>query len=162
MRKTKGKEANQASIAPELYLDNSVMQTGKGLLAAARLSAGEDGTTPTVVLRLSRLSQQDLDSDLRIANTVTQLQKLGIGIELGLQAINLDPPAPLRSFRLPQKINLDLSMLIALVSDITHAPLPSSREDAEARFQPQTDRSWKRQLEKSKEKGEPSVEDEGA
>ena len=138
------------------------MQTGKGLLAAARLSAGEDGTAPTVVLRLSRLSQQDLDSDLRISNTVTQLQKLGINIELGLQAISLDPPPPLRSFRLPQKINLDLSMLIALVSDITHAPLPSSREDAEARFQPQTDRSWKRRLERSTAKEKVGTEDEGA
>jgi hypothetical protein len=138
------------------------MQTGKGLLAASRLSAGEDGTSPTVILRLSRLSQQDLDSDLRISNTVTQLQKLGIIIELGLQAISLDPPPPLRSFRLPQKINLDLSMLIALVSDITHAPLPSSREDAEARFQPQTDRSWKRRLERSTEKEGVCTEDEGA
>ena len=137
------------------------MQTGKGLLAAARLSAGEDGTTPTVVLRLSRLSQQDLDCDLRVSNTIIQLQKLGINIELGLQAINLDPPPPLRSFRLPQKINLDLSMLIALVSDITHAPLPSSREDAEARFQPQTDRSWKKRLERSGEKEGVGAEDEG-
>jgi len=137
------------------------MQTGKGLLAAARLSAGEDGTTPNVILRLSRLSQRDLDSDLRISNTVTQLQKLGISIELGLQAINLDPPSPPRSFRLPRKINLDLSILIALVSDITHAPIPSSRDDAEARFQPQTDRSWKRQLERSREKEEVGAEDEG-
>lgn len=137
------------------------MQTGKGLLAAARLSAGEDGTTPTVVLRLSRLSQQDLDGDLRVSNTVTQLQVLGINIELGLQAISLDPPPPVRSFRLPQRINLDLSMLIALVSDITHAPLPSSREDAEARFQPQTDRSWKRRLERSREKEGVGAEDEG-
>ena len=128
------------------------MQTGKGLLAAARLSASEGGTTPTVVLRLSRLSQQDLDDDSRIYNTVKQLRKLGVVIELGLQAVNLDPPAPRRSFRLPRKINLDLSMLIALVSDLTHAPLPLSREDAEARFQPQTDRAWKRRLERSKEK----------
>ena len=127
------------------------MQTGKGLLASARLFAGEGGTSPTVVLRLSRLSQQDLDNDSRIYNTVKQLQKLGVIIELGLQAINLDPPAPRRSFRLPRKINLDLSMLIALVSDLTHAPLPLSREDAEARFQSQTDRSWKRRLERSKE-----------
>lgn len=156
-----GKQINQPSIAPELYLDNSVMQTGKGLLAAARLSAGEDGTIPTVVLRLSRLSQQDLDRDLRISNTVIQLQKLGVNIELGLQAISLDPPPPLRSFRLPQKINLDLSMLIALVSDITHAPLPSSREDAEARFQPQADRAWKRRLERSREKERVGAEDEG-
>jgi hypothetical protein len=137
------------------------MQTGKGLLAAARLSAGESETTPTIVLRLSRLSQQDLDNDSRISNTIKQLQELGIVIELGLQAINLDPPAPLRSFRLPLKINLDLSMLIALASDLIHAPLPSSREDAEARFQPQTDRSWKRRLDKSGEKEGAGVGDEG-
>lgn len=31
-------------------------------------------------------------------------------------------------------INLDLSLLIALCSDITHAPLPSSEEDAQMRF----------------------------
>jgi len=155
-----GKDTNQPSIAPELYLDNSVMQTGKGLLAAAQLSASEGETTPTVVLRLSRLSQQDLDNDLRISNTVKQLQKLGITVELDLQAVSLDPPAPLRSFRLPHKINLDLSMLIALVSDLTHAPLASSREDAEARFQPQTDRSWKRRLERSKEKGGAGAEEE--
>ena len=137
------------------------MQTGKGLLAAAQLSAGEGGTTPTVILRLTRLSQQDLDNDSRISNTVGQLQKLGIIIELGLHAINLDPPAPRRSFRLPRNINLDLSMLVALVSDVTHAPLPLSREDAEARFQPQTDRSWKRRLERSKEQEGAGIADEG-
>lgn len=137
------------------------MQTGKGLLAAARLSAGERGTAPTVVLRLSRLSQLDVDNDLRISNTVINLQNLGVIIELGLQAVNLDPPAPLRAFRLPQKFNLDLSMLIALVSDITHTPLPSSKEDAEARFQPQTDRSWKRRAERSRETDGAGVEDEG-
>ncbi|CAG8509914.1 3573_t:CDS:10, partial [Acaulospora colombiana] len=57
-------------------------------------------------------------------------------------------PAPTPQFDLPNNINLDLSLLIALVTDITHAVLPTTPEDSYKRFQPQTDRSWKRRFEK--------------
>jgi len=44
------------------------------------------------------------------------------------------------------RINLDLSALIAVVSDLTHSPLPQSAEEADARFIPsQRYLKWKKQ-----------------
>jgi hypothetical protein len=59
---------------------------------------------------------------------------------------------------MPQNVNLDLSLLIALVTDITHSPLPESREAAETRFRPQTERSSKRRLEKNPGTSEDAME----
>lgn len=139
------------------YLDNSVYETGKLLCLAAQQSSMETGYTPMVHLRLSRLDNHS--SDKRIVHTIEKLRGLGIIVELGSKEVSvptsLYQPVP---FIMPQNINLDLSLLIALVTDITHAPLPGSREEAEERFKPQTDRSWKRQLDKNSDVTEDAME----
>jgi hypothetical protein len=49
-------------------------------------------------------------------------------------------------------------MLIALVTDITHFPLPTTDEEADERFRPQAERSWKRQIEKNPDISEDAIE----
>jgi len=68
---------------------------------------------------------------------------MGLDVELGeretLNAIAFPVTSPdpiLKSLEPTTRVNLDLSTLIALVSDLTHAPLPQSSEEAKARFIP--------------------------
>lgn len=102
---------------------------------------------PRLILRLTRLCEAEQDH--RIQSIYSHLRTLGVDlhfgdpVESGTQIIAqsrvyLDS-APIPSMNL----NLDLSMLVALISDISHAPLPSSLPEAEARFQP-VRRIWKR------------------
>jgi hypothetical protein len=55
------------------------------------------------------------------------------------------PPTPPQRLLATPKLNLDLSLLIALISDISHAPLPLSEGAAQSRFQP-LDKAWKRHV----------------
>ncbi|KAF7290136.1 hypothetical protein MKEN_01501700 [Mycena kentingensis (nom. inval.)] len=61
------------------------------------------------------------------------------------------PQPPTRRRRRPplvctRQINLDLSVLVALVSDLTHSPVPTSVEEANTRFlPPQQYRDWRPQ-----------------
>ena len=63
------------------------------------------------------------------------------------------------------KVNLDLSLLVALISDITHTPLPKSHEGAEERFIPPASyMEWKkRRLEETvvQESSEDDQDDNG-
>ncbi|KAI6128186.1 hypothetical protein EDD16DRAFT_177315 [Pisolithus croceorrhizus] len=124
-------------------LENSVLQMARELLAAAAANPLPiSGHIPQVTLRLTRLnptlvSDSVVETDPRIARTVTILRDMGIDVQLGersevlpdncheVQQIELEPTS---------NINLDLSALIALVSDITHAPLPRSPDEVGARF----------------------------
>ncbi|KAL5520655.1 hypothetical protein ACEPAF_2656 [Sanghuangporus sanghuang] len=150
-------------------IDNSLLQMGKQLIAAAQTSVAESGGNepPKVTLRLTRLllnteSLEELESlglkfigcrkrsitskpseiDPRIVQTLRELLQMGLEIILGEHEFTI--PGELRSPSskpLPQlvpsrQINLDLSVLIALVSDITHAPLPRSTEEAYTRYIP--------------------------
>ncbi|KAH8112343.1 hypothetical protein DFH11DRAFT_1744954 [Phellopilus nigrolimitatus] len=82
------------------------------------------------------------DTDPRIAQTLRELLSTGLEIELGQHDFKI--PAELLSTQsvarysiVPSRqINLDLSVLIALVSDLTHAPLPASADEAFTRFIP--------------------------
>lgn len=140
----------------DAYVDNSVVQAGKALLLAAQLHVRETGgPAPAITLRLSRITREQAYADPRLTFTLSKLQELGVDAELGLRSLPLNPSPPpfpspnsTSSLSIPANINLDLSILIALVSDITHIPLPADPDEADARFQPQTDRAWKRQLEK--------------
>ncbi|KAJ7678429.1 hypothetical protein B0H14DRAFT_972434 [Mycena olivaceomarginata] len=122
--------------------DNSVLRMGRSLVAAANTnpidtSAGPE--PPKVTLRLTRLNPSE--DDPRISQTIDCLRTMGIDVELGERAPS-DLPPPIRAPQaLPPtqlvptaNINLDLSVLIALVSDLTHAPLPASVEEAQLRF----------------------------
>ena len=91
-------------------------------------------------MRLTRLDPSPSDPsyfDPRIPQTIKALERIGIQVKLG----ESDPhPPPLLTpprLLLPTiKVNLDLSLLVALISDITHTPLPKSHRDAEERFIP--------------------------
>lgn len=149
-----GDENGLPSLA-SAELDNSVLRMGRSLLLAAQENP-IPGTNeiPAVTLRLTRLDPSPSnakDHDPRIAQTIEQLTALGIDVQLGERteaeltarlhekAPSLPPLGPTRN------VNLDLSILIALVSDLTHALLPASVEDAEARFTPSSEYvEWKK------------------
>ncbi|KAK0224063.1 hypothetical protein IW262DRAFT_871822 [Armillaria fumosa] len=143
--------------------DNSILRMGRALVEAAKANTYEvasvDGIkriTPRVTLRLTRLdpsetSEDGEPSDPRIAQTIQCLRDMGIDVALGERQDNEIPivaepppfaPVPLKPTR---RINLDLSVLIALVSDLTHASLPESIDEANTRFIPPTRaREWKK------------------
>ena len=135
---------------------------GKSLLDAARANP-IDGTTeiPKVTLRLTRLdptltNDDGTEPDARITQTLESLQEMGIDVQLGertqselpitTNALIERPCSPSLPFTPTLNINLDLSILIALISDLTHAPLPASIDDANKRFLPPPEyREWKKQ-----------------
>lgn len=126
--------------------DNSLLRTARALLAAARDNpALGTNTPPEIVFRLTRLDPDATDesgNDPRIALTIESLRNMGLSIQLGERGaikqlvdsapVLSSPPALVPTHH----INLDLSILIALVSDLTHAPLPTSVEAAHERFVP--------------------------
>ncbi|KAI0943763.1 hypothetical protein AcW1_002848 [Taiwanofungus camphoratus] len=135
--------------------DNSILRMGRALLAAAKRNPIPGTSEPPVVtLRLTRLDPSPTnvkEHDSRIAQTIKALQDMSIDVQLGERdSASLPIACPSRSTRLhclepTVHINLDLSILIALVSDITHAPLPLSIEEAELRFVPPPQyREWKK------------------
>lgn len=143
--------------------DNSILRMGRALVEAAKANTYEvasvDGIkriTPRVTLRLTRLdpsetSEDGEPSDPRIAYTIQCLRDMGIDVALGERQDNEIPivsepplfvPVPLKPTR---RINLDLSVLIALVSDLTHASLPESIDEANTRFiPPPRVREWRK------------------
>ncbi|KAJ7608766.1 hypothetical protein FB45DRAFT_982519 [Roridomyces roridus] len=139
--------------------DNSILQMGRSLIDTAKAHP-IDGSTPNVTMRLTRLDvapfrENGEPSDPRIAHTVQLLRDMGIHVELGERPESeipvykpttaaAPPPPPLQPTR---QINIDLSALVALCSDLTHAPLPTSIEEAQTRFLPQNQkyREWKPQ-----------------
>ncbi|KAI9056369.1 hypothetical protein FKP32DRAFT_1662618 [Trametes sanguinea] len=162
-------EESRPSLAQKEF-DNSIIRMGRSLLDAARRNPLPGGSgPPSITLRLTRLDPAPVelkDHDRRIAQTVEQLRAMGIDVELGernpQQLPRLLPP-PERRLEPTLRINLDLSLLIALVSDITHSPLPESPAEAEARYVPPAQyREWKRKrLEACKHTDEEIDEDDG-
>lgn len=77
--------------------------------------------------------------DQLIVAQLRRLRELGIRVKLGPSPPTPQQPIPLDPAQKPtliptKNINLDLSLLVALCSDITHAPLPASEDDALRRF----------------------------
>ncbi|TFK31941.1 hypothetical protein BDQ12DRAFT_639392 [Crucibulum laeve] len=152
-------EDKPATLA-QTEFDNSVLRMGRSLLEAAQANPIE-GTTeiPRVTIRLTRLNPSLVEdsadgSDPRIAKTIRCLRDMDIDVELGERSeAELPEVTPVRA-RSPSpsdppepsiRINLDLSVLIALISDLTHAPLPASIDEANTRFiPPQHYREWKK------------------
>ncbi|KAF8128737.1 hypothetical protein EV363DRAFT_1340462 [Boletus edulis] len=144
--------------------DNSVLRMGRELLAAAKANPISIPTpsstlptiiTPQVTIRLTRLDPlQDATPDPRIGKTIQCLRDMGIDVQLGERSYY---PAPIPKTPTTPKlllpttnINLDLSALIALISDISHSPLLITQEDAHARFEPpQSYLDWKKDRVKS-------------
>ncbi len=115
--------------------------------------------------------------DDRIAETIRLLKDMGLIVEIGER----DPPSasseinplstsasapysstPPSSLKPTRRINLDLSVLIALTSDLTHAPLPASVAEAKERYvPPPAERDWKKLLGLSDDKDmKPPLEDD--
>ena len=145
-----------SSIAPTEF-DNSLLRMGRALVTASQqnpVPGTNPPRSPAITLRLTRLDPSPTDPkehDPRIQQTVEMLQEMGIDVQVG--ECDTTPRArPIPKKRAPSRllptlrVNLDLSILIALVSDITHAPLPASVEEAEARFVPPPSYvAWKRE-----------------
>ena len=136
---------NEGSNNNQGAFDNSVLRIARELLAAAVANPlPVSGHVPRITIRLTRLSPTFVDSsgveaDPRIAYTIERLQEMGIDVQLGEQPDVLGNPQLRQQHPLPHldptlNINLDLSALIALVSDTTHAPLPLTFDEARARF----------------------------
>ncbi|KAH9988072.1 hypothetical protein BJV74DRAFT_773566 [Russula compacta] len=143
------------SSPAQTEFDNSLLRTGRALLAAARDNPVlGTNTPPGVVLRLTRIDPDATDesgNDPRIALTIQSLRDMGLSIQLGergaiKQPTDSAPVTPSLPALIPtHQINLDLSILIALVSDLTHAPLPESVDAAHERFIPSAAYlEWKR------------------
>ncbi|KAF5325349.1 hypothetical protein D9619_009615 [Psilocybe cf. subviscida] len=145
------------SLAQKQF-DNSILRMGHSLVAAARANpVGGTSEIPRITLRLTRLdpAQPNDDGsapDPRIAQTLELLEEMGVAVELGERTLDELPDAggagtslPLPTNFVPTKnVNLDLSVLIALISDLTHSALPSTIEEANARFVPPPEyREWK-------------------
>ncbi|PPQ73273.1 hypothetical protein CVT24_009928 [Panaeolus cyanescens] len=151
-------------------LDNSVIRMARSLLTAAHANpvlVNGVQYTPNVTLRLTRLDPTALTSrgqpvDKRIGETIKLLEQLGVTVELGERSPTVIHDLEEKSMRTAQmrptsqssfssgdfvptiNINLDLSVLIALISDLTHAALPTTIEEANGRFVPPPEyREWK-------------------
>lgn len=154
--------------------DNSLLRMGRELLAAAKANPILDPAplsnfvpdansttpnpnttvTPQVTIRLTRLDPS-LEDDPRIEKTIQCLRDMGIDVQLGERSY--PHPAPISETPTKSKllepttnINLDLSALIALISDISHSTLPRTEQEAHARFEPpQSYLDWKKDRAKS-------------
>jgi len=146
----------------QAQFDNSILRMGRALVEAARANlvhVASEGTEitmmPRVTMRLTRLDPKALNEDGtpvdgRIGKTVEMLKEMGLIVKLGELPLRFPDPQPEPRHDQPRpllptlNINLDLSMLIALISDLTHAPLPASVDDAKRRFIPPPEyREWK-------------------
>jgi hypothetical protein len=148
----------------QTVFDNSLLRTGRALLAAARDNPVlGTNNPPEIVLRLTRIDPDATDesgNDPRIARTIELLRDMGLSIKLGergaiKQLVDSAPVLPPSPPLMPtHQINLDLSILIALVSDLTHAPLPESVDAAHERFTPSVAYvEWKRSRLRAKRGG---------
>lgn len=144
-----------SSSLAQTEFDNSLLRAGRALLAAARdHPVLGTNTPPEIVFRLTRIDPDATDesgNDPRIAHTIESLRNMGLSIKLGergpiKQLVDSAPVVPSPPVLIPTlQINLDLSILIALVSDLTHAPLPESVDVAHERFIPSVAYvEWKR------------------
>ncbi|KAI9463962.1 hypothetical protein BJY52DRAFT_1425004 [Lactarius psammicola] len=136
--------------------DNSLLRMGRALLAAARdnpvLGTNKPPETPDAA--------DGCENDPRIALTVELLRKMGLSIKLGergpiTQLTDLAPALPPPPTLVPtHRINLDLSILVAFVSDLSHAPLPDTVDAAYTRFIPSAEYvEWKRSRLRAKNGG---------
>ncbi|KAF7970132.1 hypothetical protein HWV62_24962 [Athelia sp. TMB] len=141
---------HQPSLAQKDF-DNSLLRMGRSLLASSNENPAPGSThSPQVTIRLTRLNPIEPKADPRIARTIQCLQDMGIDVQMGeMNITDTAPPRDLAHVRNLQPtlcVNLDLSAVIALVSDLTHAPLPRTTEEASARFQPSEKYlEWKKQ-----------------
>jgi hypothetical protein len=142
----------------------SLFKLADSLMQAAKAygDASPSGRHPLIVMRLSRLTGEGNE---RIARIIEELRLKGVVVRLGVPSDSaLQPPPPPLPLIPTTRVNLDLSLLIAFISDITHAPLPVNEEEVETRFRRPS--RQRRRLEGdpddgSEERGEPPAESNG-
>ncbi|KAJ3991635.1 hypothetical protein F5050DRAFT_1898468 [Lentinula boryana] len=161
-------ENYRPSLAQEEF-DNSVLRMGRSLVAAAKLNPVQlpvshpsfEAITPRITLRLTRLNPHADPIEPRIAQTIQSLIDMGIDVQLGERSLheipevqpNTAPHVSSLVFEPTTKVNLDLSVLIALVSDLTHSPLPATIDEANLQFiPPERYLEWKKQVNATKAK----------
>ncbi|KAJ3980450.1 hypothetical protein F5890DRAFT_696042 [Lentinula detonsa] len=161
-------ENYRPSLAQEEF-DNSVLRMGRSLVAAAKLNPVQlpvsdhsvEAVTPRITLRLTRLNPHAEPIEPRIAQTIQSLIDMGIDVQLGERSFheipevqpNTAPHVSSLVFEPTSKVNLDLSVLIALVSDLTHSPLPATIDEANSQFiPPERYLEWKKQVNATKVK----------
>ncbi|KIK51950.1 hypothetical protein GYMLUDRAFT_251626 [Collybiopsis luxurians FD-317 M1] len=165
-------EDYRPSLAQKEF-DNSVLRMGRSLVAAANANplqlpiSNSDEIIPRITMRLTRLDPDTEPKEPRIAQTIQVLIDMGIDVQLGERTVEEIPrvkpsTAPHPSslvFEPTTRINLDLSVLIALVSDLTHSPLPTSVEEANSRFiPPERYLEWKKKLNATKAKAKKLID----
>jgi hypothetical protein len=146
--------SNSINYRDVLSKKSKLYQASQDLRDAAR---AHPNPPSEIYIRFTRLLPHlgisDLSEQLDIESSSTKLSKddrfivaqlhrladLGIRVKLGPAPHNTQQPipstqAPGRILSPTRDINLDLSLLVALCSDITHAPLPASEGDALRRF----------------------------
>ncbi|KAL7422954.1 hypothetical protein Q5752_002252 [Cryptotrichosporon argae] len=113
-------------------LTNSVIKQAQALVASA--CAVRPANPPTVRMVLTRLSPDVTYADSRIAGTFDALRSLGVVLAFGPRT---PPPIPPPRTLVPSlDVVLDLSIVIALCCDTSHAPLPRDDAELEARYRP--------------------------
>ncbi|KIJ47805.1 hypothetical protein M422DRAFT_248371 [Sphaerobolus stellatus SS14] len=121
---------------------------GHTLISASLMPIAGTGGGPSVVLRLTRLDPDPSDgpNDPRIGQ-INLLRKTAIDVQLGEREFKSIPESSSSiptEFCPTNKINEDLLMLIALVSDLSHAALPGTEKEAKDRLKvPSHGPSWK-------------------
>ncbi|KAJ3852605.1 hypothetical protein EV368DRAFT_40632 [Lentinula lateritia] len=155
--------------------DNSVLRMGRSLVAAAKMNPVHlpvshpsfEKIIPRITLCLTRLNPNAEPTDPRIAQTIQGLIDMGINVQLGERTLDEIPEVQSSTIPHPSsfiiepttRINLDLSVLIALVSDLTHAPLPMTIDEAKSRFiPPERYLEWKRKVNATKAKAKKALD----
>ena len=161
--------------------DNSILRMGRSLLEAAKFNVTEGSQqTPRVTLRLTRLvpdsssiselqdlglkiadpalpSQASPNTDKRIGQTLRELLKMGLDVELGELPFQKwdsiqSSKQHVKVFRPSRRINVDLSVLLASISDIAHSSLPATEEEARSRYVPTAEEKERARLRREKHK----------
>lgn len=136
-----------AGVAPGLGAPQITLRLTRLLPARASiedLCASGLRLTPALQSRLTDDPDfEETPQDYRIFLTIKEVLKMGLDVQIGdhdfqpTASSNVPFTNGVQSKIVPTlSVNLDLSVLIALVSDTTHAPVPNTMEEANARFIP--------------------------
>ncbi|KAE9404314.1 hypothetical protein BT96DRAFT_935693 [Gymnopus androsaceus JB14] len=165
-------ENYRPSLAQKEF-DNSILRMGRSLVAAAKVNPLQlpiphsQEIIPRITMRLTRLDPDADPNEPRIMQTIQGLIDMGIDVQLGertedeipLVKPNTAPHPSSLLFEPTTKINVDLSVLIALVSDLTHSPLPTSIDEANTRFiPPERYTEWKKKVNANKAKAKKLID----
>ncbi|KAF9071438.1 hypothetical protein BDP27DRAFT_1419014 [Rhodocollybia butyracea] len=142
-------EDYRPSLAQKEF-DNSILRMGRSLVAAAKAHPVQlpisnfEEIPPRITMRLTRLNPDAEPTEPPGERTLDEIPQVQQNTAPHPSSIVFEPTT---------KINLDLSVLIALVSDLTHSALPTSIDEANTRFiPPERYLEWKKKVNSTKAK----------